>query len=307
MAQAVDQHLHHSQRPMLALILRLGAALMLAIMMVLVKLASESGVHLIEIVFWRQLPTIPILLLWFWARKSLGSLRTERLKAHGVRALYGIISLFLNFAGVTLLPLAEATVFTFTSTIWAVILSAILLGERIGLWRWSAVFLGFAGVLVIAQPGDGHIPLIGAACSLSAAFVIGLISIQIRDLGRTEQPLTTVFYFAMFCVPLLAPLMPFVMTGHSPYQWSLLAGMGATGLACQFLLVSALRLGTVASVTVMDYSGLIWAALFGAVIFDRLPSAATWIGAPLVISAGVLIAWREHRLAVERAQSAASV
>ncbi len=302
----VDQPLPHTQRPILALILRLGAALMLAIMMVLVKLASESGIHMVEILFWRQLPTIPILLLWSAAHGSLALLKTRRLKAHGVRALYGIASLFFNFTGVTLLPLAEATVFTFTSTIWAVIFSALLLGEKVGPWRWSAVLLGFSGVLVIAQPGDGHIPLIGAACSLTAALLIGFISIQIRDLGRTEHPLATVFYFALFCIPMLAPFIPFVMTSHDAYQWGLLAGMGVTGLACQLLLVSALRLGTVASVTVMDYSGLIWAALFGVLVFDRLPPAATWIGAPLVIAAGILIAWREHRLAVSRMQPAAS-
>lgn len=303
-AARVDQPAPHTQRPILALVLRLGAALMLAIMMVLVKLASESGIHLVEIVFWRQLPTIPILILWSAAHGSFALLKTQRLRAHGVRALYGISSLFLNFAGVTLLPLAEATVFTFTSTIWAVILSSVLLGEKVGPWRWSAVFLGFSGVLVIAQPGDGHIPLIGAACSLSAALMIGLISIQVRDLGRTEQPLTTVFYFALFCVPLPAPFVPFVMTGHDAYQWGLLAGMGVTGLTCQLLLVSALRLGTVASVTVMDYSGLIWAALFGVLVFDRLPPATTWIGAPLVIAAGILIAWREHQIALSRAQPA---
>ena len=303
----MDQPEQHTQRPMLALILRLGAALVISSMVVLVKLASESGVHLIEIIFWRAMPAIPILLIWFTLSGSLHLLQTERAKAHGVRAIYGVISIFLNFAGMTMLPLAELTAFGFTSAFWAVIFSALMLGERIGAWRWSAVCLGFAGVLVIAQPGSGHISQLGAACTLGAALMIGLTSIQVRDLGRTEQPLTIVFYFSTLSMLPLVPMVLLVAEPHSLYQWSLLAGIGLTGVICQVLLTAALRFGTVASVIVMDYSGLIWAALFGFVIFDNLPAATTWLGAPLIVAAGLLIAWREHQLAVERTRSAAVV
>lgn len=290
----------HDQRPLLALILRLGAAFVLAAMLVFVKLADESGIHLAETLFWRQLPTIPLLLLWLSARGSLGILRTRRIGTHARRAAYGLVGMILNFGAVTLLPLAEATAINFSAAIWAVILSALLLHEKVGGWRWSAVLLGFAGVLVITQPGDGHIPLAGAAVALGAAFMIALISIQIRDLGRTEHPLAIVFYFAAFTVPLLALAMPFVMTGHTPYQWSLLGGLALFGLLGQFLLTAALRHGPVASVIVMDYSGIVWAILFGWAVFGRLPPWTTWLGAPLVIAAGLIIAWREHRLGKHR-------
>lgn len=303
----VDQPEPHTQRPILALILRLGAAFVLSIMLVLVKLADESGVHLAEILFWRQMPTIPILLLWFWLRGTVGSLNTTRLGAHVQRAAYGLVGMALNFAAVTLLPLAEATSFNFTSAIWAVILSALLLEERVGPWRWTAVIAGFIGVLVIAQPGDGHIPLAGALVALGAAFMIALISIQIRDLGRTEQPLTIVFYFSAMSLPVLALAMPYVMTAHTPHQWVLLAALAGFGLAGQLLLTTALRYGAVASVIVMDYSALFWATLFGWAVFDRLPSFSTWLGAPLIVGAGLLIAWREHRLAIDRHRSTATV
>lgn len=271
-------------------------------MLVFVKLVTESGVTLTETLFWRQLPTIPVLLLWLGMRRELATLKSDRLGAHMRRAALGLTGMFLNFGAVTLLPLAEATTLVFTSAIWAVILSALLLRERVGLWRWSAVLLGFAGVLVIAQPGQGEIPPLGAAVALGAAFMIALISIQIRDLTRTENPLTIVFWFSAFSVPLLAFAMPFVMTAHTAYQWSLLAGLGLFGLLGQFLLTAALRYGAVASVIVMDYSSLVWATLLGWWVFDRLPPAATWIGAPLVVAAGLLIAWREHRLAIARAR-----
>lgn len=291
------------QRPLMALLIRLGAAFVLSVMLVFVKLVTESGVTLTETLFWRQLPTVPVLLAWFAARGQLRLLSSERLGAHGRRAILGLTGMFLNFGAVTLLPLAEATTLNFTTAIWAVILSALILRERVGLWRWSAVLLGFAGVLVIAQPGQGHIPPLGAAVALAAAFTIALISIQIRDLSRTEHPLTIVFWFAALTLPFLGLAMPFVMTGHTAYQWSLLLGLGLFGLLGQFLLTAALRYGAVASVIVMDYSSLVWATLFGWWVFDRLPPGSTWAGAPLIVGAGLLIAWREHRLSLQRARA----
>ncbi len=291
------------QRPLMALLIRLGAAFVLSVMLVFVKLVTESGVTLTETLFWRQLPTVPVLLIWFASRGELKVLKSHRLGAHGRRAMLGLAGMFLNFGAVTLLPLAEATTLNFTTAIWAVILSALILRERVGVWRWSAVLLGFAGVLVIAQPGQSHIPPFGAAVALAAAFAIALISIQIRDLSRTEHPLTIVFWFAAFTVPLLALAMPFVMASHTTYQWSLLVGLGAFGLVGQFLLTAALRYGAVASVIVMDYSSLVWATLFGWWAFDRLPPSSTWLGAPLIVGAGLLIAWREHRLSVTRARA----
>ncbi|MFZ9395117.1 MAG: DMT family transporter [Erythrobacter sp.] len=291
------------QRPLLALLIRLAAAATLSLMMAIVKLASESGLTLTEILFWRQLPTIPLILLLFWATGKLRQLRTRRMPQHGMRALLGLGAMFLNFGAATLLPLAEATTFNFTAAIWAVILSALILHEKIGIWRWSAVVMGFAGVLVIAQPGDGHIPAFGAAVALSAAFMIALISIYIRDLAQTEDSLTIVFYFSLLSLPPLLLALPFVWHDKSSEQWALLVALGVAGLLGQYLLTSALRYGSVASVVVMDYSALIWATLFGWWLFDSLPSAATWLGAPLVIGAGILIAWREHRLAAPREQS----
>lgn len=298
MAEPIRYH-----RPQMALLIRLGAAAVLSIMLVFVKLVTSSGVSLTETLFWRQLPTVPLLLAWFAARGQLATLGTGRLKAHAGRAMTGLAGMFLNFGAVTLLPLAEATTFNFTSAIWAVVLSALLLNERIGYWRWGAVLLGFAGVLVIAQPGGGHIPAFGAAVALGAAFMIALISIQIRDLAQTEHPLTIVFWFAAFSVLPLGLALPFVMTPHTLYQWSLLGGLALFGLAGQFLLTAALRFGAVASVIVMDYSSLVWATLLGWWVFDLLPPHTTWLGAPLIIAAGLLIAWREHRLSLQKARA----
>ena len=284
-------------RPLLALLIRLGAIAALSTMSALIKLANARGVHLLEIMFWRQFITLPILLGWVLATSgSLRTLKTDRPGKHFLRSLYGTIGMVLNFGAVILLPLAEATVMNFTTPIWATMLAILLLKEHVGVWRWSAIVLGFAGIVIIAQPGGGHFPLYGALVGLGGAFMVALISIQIADLNRTDKPLTIVFYFALFSVPMTALALPFVMTRHDGADWALLFAIGAFGLVGQLLLTAALRFGAVASVIVMDYSQLFWATLYGWTLFATLPPASTWLGAPLIIAAGLVIAWREHRL-----------
>ena len=286
-----------SDRPLLALLMRLAGVCGFALMAALIKLASETGIQLAELIFWRQLVSLPILLGWAMLSGGIGQLATSRPKAHGVRALYGIAGMVLNFGGVILLPLAEATTLGFTAPMFAVLLSIVLLKESVGVWRWSAVAAGFVGIVIIAQPGSGHLPLFGATVALGGAFMIALIATQIRDLSRTETPLVIVFWFSMASVIVALPFMLWVhepLTGH---QWLLLLGMGVAGTWGQVLVTMALRFGKVSSVIVMDYSSIIWATLFGWLLFSTLPALTTWIGAPLVVLAGLIISWREHVLA----------
>lgn len=282
------------QRPIMALGLRLIATAVLSTLVMVVKVTAQSGVAFPEILFWRQVPTIFLIFGWLAMRGEVGRLRTTRLPVHARRAVMGMTGMFFTFGAPLLLPLAESTTFGFTTPIFAVILSALLLKETIGPVRWLAVALGFAGVVIIAQPGHAHIPPLGAAVGLGAGFMVALISIQVRDLGRTDESLSIVFWFAAISSPLLALSLPFVMTHHSAWQWFLLMSGGVLGCVGQLLLTAALRYGQVASVIVMDYSALVWATLYGWLIWGELPTASTWLGAPVIIAAGAVIAWREH-------------
>ena len=106
--------------------------------------------------------------------------------------------------------------------------------------------------------------------------------------------MSIVFWFSALSAPVLALGLPFYASAHTPWQWFLLLTGGLLGLLGQMLLTASLRYGQVASVIVMDYSALVWATLFGWLIWDELPPAATWLGAPAIIAAGAVIAWREH-------------
>ncbi len=286
-----------AQRPIYALALRLLAMAVISVMLLLVKLTGERGIWLPETLFWRQfLPGIA-LLGWLAARGQVARLRTARPWIHARRALIGGTGMFLTLGVVQILPLAEATVLGFTAPIFAVLLAVVLLGEKVGPWRLAAVVLGLAGVVIIAGPDRAHIPLIGLATGIGAAFMVALISIQLRDLGRTEEPVSIVFWFSAFCTPPFA--LCFFRTGmphHDLAGWAMLVGIGATGLAAQLLMTAALRYGSVASVIVMDYSQFGWATLWGWLVFAHVPSSQTWIGAPAIIAAGLIIAWREQVL-----------
>jgi drug/metabolite transporter (DMT)-like permease len=290
---------HH---PLLPLALRLAAIAAISTMAMFVKLAAEAGIHLVEILFWRQALGIPMILAWLFATRRLDLVKTARPGAQALRGIYGLVGMICNFSAIALLPLAEATTLSFTAPIFAVILSMVLLHEKVGPWRWTAVLVGLAGVTIIAQPGGGHLPLLGAAIGLGGAFMIALISIQIADLNRTDRPITIVFWFAsMSSAALLLPVLIFGRA-HNSHEWLLLLAMGVSGSVGQLLLTASLRFGRIASVIVMDYSALVWATLFGWLVWQMLPPATTWLGAPLVIVAGALIAWRERVLHKARAE-----
>jgi drug/metabolite transporter (DMT)-like permease len=287
---------HPRNRPFLALGLRLLAMVMLSALLLLVKLAGERGVALPEAMFWRQFIPACGILAWLAPRRQIARLRTDRFWIHTRRAVIGTCGMFLTLGVVLILPLAEATVLGFTSPIFAVLLAILFLNEQVGAWRWSAVLLGLAGILVIAGPDRSHLPLLGLATGLGAAFFVALVSIQLRDLGRTEEPLRIVFYFSALGALFLAPAMLFYAAPHDATEWLLILAIGITGLVAQMLMTSALRFGTVSSVIVMDYSQLVWATLWGWLFFAQLPPATTWLGAPLVIASGLIIAWREQVL-----------
>lgn len=270
---------------------------MMATLTMLVKYASDIGIALPEIMFWRQAVTIPILLAWLWMTSGLARLRTNRLRSHGVRALTGMCGMLCGFGAATLLPLAEATILSFTTPLFAVIVTAVILREHVGPWRWLSVLCGFIGVVIIAQPGSGAIPIYGALVGLAGALLVSIISFQLRDLGRTEEPIQVTFWFAAFGAPLMGLFMPFFMTAHTPWQLTVLIALGLVGTGAQMLLSASLRYGAVASVIIMDYTALIWSTFYGWLVWDSLPPVSMWLGAPLIIAAGIIIIWRARLLA----------
>lgn len=283
-----------TERPFFAIFLRILAALAVGTLMMLVKLASNEGVAMPEIIFWRQVLTVPALLIGLGISGQIHRLKTLRLRSHALRAMLSAVAMSSLFGATILLSLPQASVLTFTSPFFAVLMSAFILREKVGVWRWSAVAIGFCGVLVLAQPGTEHIDPLGAIAGLSAALLTVIISYQLKDLARTDEPIACVFYLAVFSSIYLAVLLPFYATSHTTNQWLLLLAIGLAGLVSQYLLTMSLKYGAVATVLIMDYTLLLWATLYSWLIWSDLPHATTWLGAPLIIAAGIIITLRER-------------
>ncbi|MBV1918666.1 MAG: DMT family transporter, partial [Sphingomonadaceae bacterium] len=190
--------MYQSERPIFAITARIVGALFVATLLMLVKYAGERGIAIPEIIFWRQAVTIPIVLVVLGGSGNLHRLKTRRLPSHAIRACLSIIGMGATFAAAILLTLPQASVLSFTSPFFAVLLSVLILGESAGPWRWAAVILGFCGVLVMAQPGGGEIAPLGAIAGLTGAFMIVIVSYQLKDLAHTDSPIACVFYLALF-------------------------------------------------------------------------------------------------------------
>ncbi|KMS59530.1 transporter [Novosphingobium barchaimii LL02] len=281
---------------MFAIGLRLAAMAMLSTMFMLAKLAGEAGVALPELMFWRQAMSLPLIAGALLATGRIRLLRTNRMASHAKRATTGTVGLCCNLGAATLLPLPVATTLGFTTPLFAVLIAALVLREMVGKWRWTAVVLGFVGVLVIARPSDAPVPAMGLAAGLGAGVIVAIVSFQIRDLARTEAPIACVFWFAFYGSLFTAILLPFYAQPHGLREWLLLAAIGLSGALAQFLITAALRFGQVATVVVMDYSALIWSTLYGWIIWDHLPAVSMWMGAPIIVVAGLIITSREHFL-----------
>lgn len=293
-------------RPLFAIALRLTAVICLSVMFVMVRLASQRGVHVVESLFYRQALALPIVLVWVAMAGGLHSVRTRRIGVHASRMMLGLTGMLLNFLSYILLPPAEAATIGFTMPIFGTILSALILREATGIHRWSAVLIGFAGVLVMIRPDAGHFPLQGVAVAIAAAFATASVSLVLRELGRTEAAGVVVFWFTALSMIPLGIAMPFFAQAHDALTWGLLLLIGLFGGIAQLCLTAALRWAPVSVVLPMDYSAIIWTTLLGVAIGENWPMATTWIGATLIIASGLYIAWREHVRAKQPAVSSAA-
>ena len=292
----------HKDNIILGMSAATAAFFMFSIMVVFAKLLSVRH-SVIEIAFYRNLiASIPFLILVF----AFG--RRDVLVIHskpgfvGLRAVLGCVSLMVTFAAYSLMPLAETTVLMFTSSFFLPILGILILKESVGPWRWSAIIIGFLGVIVVSQP-TGSVHVIGIAVALTAAFLHATLQIVLRYLGRYESPETITFYFVVVGTLVAALPLPFVAVTPTVEEIPLLFGVGLSGAAAQWLLSIAFRNAPAAIVTVFNYSSIIWAILFGWLIWNEWPMPLVFAGAAVVIASNILVIWRESRLLSQNAMT----
>jgi drug/metabolite transporter (DMT)-like permease len=285
----------HEERVVLGMGAAVGAFFMFTVMNVFAKLLSENH-SVIEIAFYRNLiASVPFLVAAFvFGRREILVLRSKPVLV-GVRAAMGTLSLIATFAAFSLMPMADTTVLLFTSTLFVPVLGVIFLRESVGPYRWAAVAIGFVGVVIMAHP-SGQVYALGIAVALCAALMHAILQIILRYLGRYERPVTVAAYFFIIGTFLCALPLPFIAVRPTLAEVPLLVGVGLSGAAAQWLLSVAFHNARAAIVTVFNYSGIVWATLFGWMIWQEWPLPAVLAGAAIVIASNLLIIWRESRL-----------
>lgn len=298
--------------PTRGILLKLCAVTAFMVMASLVK-ATSDAVPPGQAVFFRSFFAFPVLFAWLAVRGQLRTgLKAQRPISHMWRGLVGTSAMAFGFAGLGLLPLPEVTALRFASPIFVVVLAALMLGERIRLFRTAAVLLGLVGVVVVLWPRLGGMSDLGADtaalgalfCLLSAALA-ALAHVFIRKMVATESTSAIVFWFTITSTTLSLLTLPFGWVVPSPEVAGLLVAAGLVGGAGQILLTSAYRFAPASVVAPFDYASMLLALIVGYFVFSEVPTAPMLAGAALVMVSGGLIIWRERQLALVRGKARA--
>jgi drug/metabolite transporter (DMT)-like permease len=267
-----------------------------------------------QTVFCRSLfALIPVFIWLGWKGDLQTAFRTSSIRNHARRGFFGSIGMFSGFTGLLLLPLADATAISFAAPLFTVVLAAVILKERVRVYRWSAVIIGFIGVLIMLTPYFGAaVPLgdmrvTGASFSMLGAVCAGFATIETRKLTQSESTGAIVSFFMILTTLiglstiLLGWIYPLLM-----WQWPsardalLLVMMGVMGGIGQITLTQSFRHADASLIAPFDYVSMVWAIGVGWFLFSELPENIVIAGACVVMAAGIFVIWRERQLGLDR-------
>jgi drug/metabolite transporter (DMT)-like permease len=248
-----------------------------------------------QVVFWRNFAALIAMLPW--ASKTWSYTKTITVKIHAYRSLCGVAAMLLWFYTITLLPLADAVVISFTTPMFATLAAVVFLGEVVRWHRWAAIGFGFLGVVIIINPQGSHVmPWIGVLSGLASA-VLGAISITlIKHLSGQHPPVLMLSLIASFMLIFSMPLLLLGLQAPSLLQMGLIALMGVTAQIGQYGVIRAFETMESSEASPLDFFRLPFAAGFGYIFFHETVSPSTWIGAAVIFMANFYIIRREHRL-----------
>jgi drug/metabolite transporter (DMT)-like permease len=285
---------HPAARIRRAVWLMVGSTILFGLMAVCIRLASAQ-LHPFEIAFFRNFFGL-VFVLPLLFRHGPGLLRTDKLGFYVLRCAIGIVSMLAGFWAIVNLPLAQAIALSYSTPLFVTIGAVVVLGEIVGARRWTAVLVGFLGVLVIVQPGADTFTA-GSLVAVLAALASANAAISIKFLSRTEHPDAIVVLTTMLWVPM--SLLPALAVWETPagitWLWIVLAGF--LGSTAHLIWTRALRLGDASMLTPISFLQILVVAFFGWLLFGEALDRWTAIGAGIVFASNVYIARREARLA----------
>jgi drug/metabolite transporter (DMT)-like permease len=295
--------------PAKGIFFKLISAIMFAAMSALVRdLGPVAPVG--QMVFFRSaFAIVPVVLIYAIRGELMSAVRTKRPFGQLGRGTLSTFGMFTNFGALTRLPMADVTAISFASPLITVALAALILKERVRIYRWSAVAVGFIGVIVMLIPQfDVHhyaalgadVAAFGALLAVGSAISNAATVIQTRRLTQSETTPCIVFYFSLICTIAGALTLPFAW--HTPTNVELieLIATGFLGGVAHIFLTESYRHASASVVAPFDYTSMLWALLIGWWVFGELPAALVYVGGVIVAAAGLFVIWRERQLGLER-------
>ena len=298
-------------QPLLGIALKIASALAFTLMSAGVKLVAERY-PIGEVVFFRSAFALVPLLAWLsWRGDLINAVRTDDLKGHLLRGIISTSGMFAGFIALSYLPLSDAVAIGYASPLITVVLAALILKETVRAYRWSAVVVGFVGVIIMLLPHlNGSIVAqglaggagVGALFALFAACCSAGATIQIRRLMVRERTGAIVFYFSLLTT--FMGLVTIVLGWRMPdlADAVLLVVIGILGGIGQILLTLSYRHADTSVIAPFEYTTMLWAVLIGWFAFSQLPQATVVAGGLIVAAAGCFVLWRERQLGLQRAK-----
>ncbi len=250
--------------------------------------------HSVPQVVWARYVFHALVLVLLFAPRLKKLLATNRLKLQLFRSFLLLVTTGLFFTGLSRMGVADAMAVMFLTPILITALSVPLLGETVGPKRWAGVAVGLAGALIIVRPGMG-VAQVAALTLLAAAFTHAFYQISTRRLSGTDTVLTTLLYTASVGAVVSSLVVPWYWVTPDVAGWLLMALMGTFAAAGHFALIQAYTAAEASVVTPFQYSGLLWATLFGFLVFGDLPDGWTVFGAGIIAASGLYLYRRERQ------------
>jgi drug/metabolite transporter (DMT)-like permease len=294
-----------------AIALKIASALIFAVMAGLVRYIG-TAYPVGEVVFFRSaFAILPVIVIYAAQGELEAAIRMGRPFGHVGRGLTAVGAMFCNFSALARLPVVDATAISFAAPLITVAMAALWLGERVRIYRWSAVSIGFLGVVVMLLPHvdvAGSVPAsaseaIGAALGLTGAFFNAGSVVQTRHLTKSETTSSIVFYFSLICALAGLATAPFGWNMPGGFELAALIGIGLCGGLGHIVLTESYRFAPASLIAPFDYTSMLWALLVGYLAFGELPSALGFLGAAIIVGAGLFVIWRERQLGRVRALS----
>ena len=298
MLPAIQSHTPDTTQLPKAIFLLLGALLLYTIQDAIIK-SLPSKYSVFEIIFFRCLfSLIPVVLLGFLEQGHIKSplplLKTQHLGGQIIRAILMFLALLFYFMACRTLPLASLYTLSYTSPLFMTLLAVPFLGEKVGIYRFLAVIVGFVGVFIILKPGIETFQMSGFY-AIASGFFTGISVIFGKRLCTHDSNTLLVLMYTLASLLGSGIFLPFVWISPKWVDLSYLLMTGILGGVAQFGFINAFRIAPISSLAPFDYCGLIWATLAGYLIWNDRPSSATIIGASLIVSMGLFTLYREKQ------------